>query len=276
VDAIQTASEVWETGEWPEGDGPRNPLFFGEQFGLKRATDAKPDGIGDSSPRYRGEDHAMGEKPYVADMSVPEMLHGAVVLSAHPRARILGLEPSAAAAEPGVVRVVTAADIPGAKRVGLIRTDWPVFVGPGDTTRCVGDVLAIVLADTQYRARLAAEVLGAGIEYEVMEPVTDPVTALKPDSAPIPKGGNLLDTCAFARGDVDAALASAAHVVQETFVTQRIEHAFLEPEACLAVPVKTAGNGSGPSLKIYTQGQGVHEDQAQIASVLGVDIEYLD
>lgn len=276
VDAIQTAGEVWETGVWPDGDGPRNPSFFGEQFGLERVTETKPDGIGCSSPRYRGEDHAMGEKPYVADMSFPGMLHGAVVLSEHPRAHIVGIDTSAVAAEPGVVRVLTAADVSGANLVGLIRTDWPVFVGPGDTTRCVGDVLALVLADTRYHARQAASVLASAIEYEVLEPVTDPVAALQPDSPHVHEGGNLLATCAFSRGDVDAALASAAHVVDESFVTQRIEHAFLEPEACLAVPRATGGNGSGSSLKIYTQGQGVHEDHDQIASVLGVEKDALD
>lgn len=276
VDAIQTAGEVWETGEWPNGDEPRNPWFFGEQFGLQRTTEAKPGGIGSSSPRYQGKDHALGDKPYVADMSVPGMLHGAVVLSAHARARFLAMDESTAEVADGVVRILTAADVPGARSVGLIRPDWPVFVAVGELTRCVGDVLALVLADTQYHARRAAETLGASVEYEVLEPVTDPAAALEPDAPHVHEGGNLLDTCAFSRGDVDAALASAAHVVQETFVTQRIEHAFLEPEACLAVPDATAGNGSGPTLKIYTQGQGVHEDQEQIASVLGIEPGALD
>lgn len=276
VDAIQTAGEVWESGEWPNGDEPRNPWFFGEQFGLERTTEAKPGGIGSSSPRYQGKDHALGDKPYVADMSIPGMLHGAVVLSAHARARFLAMDESTTEVADGVVRILTAADVPGARSVGLIRPDWPVFVAVGEITRCVGDVLALVLADTQYHARRAAETLGASVEYEVLEPVTDPVAALEPDAPHVHEGGNLLDTCAFSRGDVDAALASAAHVVQETFVTQRIEHAFLEPEACLAVPDATAGNGSGPSLKIYTQGQGVHEDQEQIASVLGIEPGALD
>ncbi|MEE8488575.1 MAG: 2Fe-2S iron-sulfur cluster-binding protein, partial [Gemmatimonadota bacterium] len=216
VDAIQTAGEVWETGEWPNGDGPRNPWFFGEQFGLERTTKAKPGGIGSSSPRYQGKEHALGDKPYVADMSVPGMLHGAIVLSEHARARFLAMDESATAAADGVVRILTAADVPGARSVGLIRPDWPVFVTVGETTRCVGDVLALVLADTQYHARRAAETLGAGVEYEVLEPVTDPVAALEPDAPHVHEGGNLLDTCAFSRGDVDAALASAAHVVQET------------------------------------------------------------
>ena len=276
VDAIQTAGEVRETGEWPEGDGPRNPCFFGEQYGLTRATAASRAGIGSSSPRYRGEQHALGEKPYVADMSVPGMLHAAVVLSEHARARLVTLDASRAESAPGVVRVLTADDLPAARSVGLIRPDWPVFVATGDLTRCVGDVLALVLADTQFHARRAAEILAADITYEVLQPVTDMVAALEPDSPHVHEGGNLLETCAFSRGDVDAALASAVHLVQQSFVTQRIEHAFLEPEACLAVPLNGDGNGAAPSLKIYTQGQGVHDDQDQIAKVLGVAPASLD
>ena len=271
VDAIQTAGEVWKTGEWPDGDGPRNPCFFGEQFGLERTTEALAGGIGSSSPRYRGGDHALGQKPYVADMSLPGMLHGAVVLSEHARARLVNLDTATAAAVKGVVRVLTAADVPGASSVGLIRPDWPVFVAPGELTRCVGDVLALVLADTRYHARQGAEALAAAVEYDVLEPVTDPVAALDPSAPHVHDGGNLLETCAFSRGDVDAALASAIHIVEQSFVTQRIEHAFLEPEACLAVPLTGDGNGAGPALKVYTQGQGVHEDQEQIASVLGVE-----
>ncbi len=100
----------------------------------------------------------------------------------------------------------------------------------------------------------------------MLEPVTDPESALSPGAPRVHDGGNLLEACAYSRGDVDAALAASAHVLEETFTTQRIEHAFLEPEACLAVP-------EGDRLTVYSQGQGVHDDQRQIAAVLGVPIE---
>ena len=138
----------------------------------------------------------------------------------------------------------------------LIAHDWPLIVAEGETTRCIGDVLAVVVADTEHRARTAAAAVA--VEYEVLEPVDSPDAALRSDAPAIHPGGNLLEVSAFSRGDVDTALAEAAHVVEETFTTQRIEHAFLEPEAALAVP---ANDG----LKIYSQGQGVHDDQLQIA-----------
>ena len=172
---------------------------------------------------------------------------------------------------PGALRVLTAADVPGERHVGLIVQDWPIFVAEGETTRCVGDVIAMVVADSHFHARQAAEAVA--VDYEVLEPVTDPEAALEPGSPNVHESGNLLDVCSFSRGDVDAALAEAAHVIEETYTTQRIEHAFLEPEACLAMP---EGDSNAVRIKIYSQTQGVHDDQNQIASVLGLAIEQVD
>jgi xanthine dehydrogenase molybdenum-binding subunit len=159
--------------------------------------------------------------------------------------------------------VLTAADIPGAHNHGLIIPDWPLLVAEGDTTRYVGDVLAVVVADSQHRARTAAAALE--VEYEVLEPIDTPAAALALDAPEIHPGGNLLEVCAFSRGDADLAIEESEHVVERSFTTQRIEHAYLEPEAALAVP------SPGGDLKLWSQGQGVHDDQLQIAAILGID-----
>jgi len=195
------------------------------------------------------------------------MLHGAVVLSEHPRAKILQIDTAPALAMPGVMRVFTAADVAGTRNVGLIFPDWPVFVAEGETTRCVGDVLALVVADTMFHARRAAEKVA--VEYEVLEPVCDPEAALKPDAPQVHPSGNLLEVCAFSRGDVDSALKKSRHIIEQTFVTQRVEHAYLEPEACVVLP-------QSEGLKVHSQGQGVHEDQQQIAAVLGLPKEKIE
>ncbi len=271
-DAIARAAEAWESGAPLPTSGPVRPPVFAA--GHAAATT----GVGAAAPRYRGVEYALGAKPFVADLRVDGMLHGAVVLAAHPRARVVALDPAAALASPGVARVLTAADVPGERLVGTIVRDWPVFVAVGETTRCVGDVLALVVADSQFHARRAAAAVR--IDYQILEPVTSPEQALQPGAPRLHAGGNVLEVCAFSRGDVDGALAAAAHVVKQRFQTQRIEHAFLEPEACLAVP-HPPDPGSGvrapgsertlPAVvKVYSQGQGVHEDQVQIAAVLGV------
>jgi len=281
VDAVLTAADAWQEEALPEDGGPRRADVFGSARGLQRRSPGEGSGVGGNGLRYRGAEQTLGDKPYVADLSIDGMLHGAVVLSRHPRAVVLEIDTSAILETPGVERVLTAEDIPGSRLVGLIRKDWPVFVAQGETTRCVGDVLALVLADTRFHAKLAAEALEESVRYQVMEPVADPVEALREGSPAVHEGGNLLDVCAYARGDVEAALAGSAHIVERTFVTQRIEHAFLEPEACLAVPAGAAlpgadAEGADARLKVFTQGQGVHDDQAQVASVLGVDPEAVD
>src|SRR5438477_601513 len=106
-------------------------------------------GVGTSGTRYQGLDLAVGEKHYVDDLRVDGMLHAAVHLTAHARADVVAIDTSAAAAVPGVVRVVTAADVPGELRVGLIHTDWPVFIPVGGRTSYLGDVLALVVAESR-------------------------------------------------------------------------------------------------------------------------------
>jgi xanthine dehydrogenase molybdenum-binding subunit len=261
ADAIQTAGDAWQArGKLPR-TGPTNADYFGEQFGFERNSAVPAVGLGRSDPRYRGIDHVLGEKPYVADLRMEEMLHAAVVLSDHPRATVHHIDTTSAANMPGVETILTAADIPGERRVGLIVQDWPLLVAEGETTRCVGDVLAVVVADQQHRARKAAEAVA--VRYEVLDPITDPDSALAEGAPSLHPGGNLLEVCSYSRGHVDDALADSALVIEQTFTTQRIEHAFLEPEASLAKP-------SNGAIKVYSQGQGVHDDQQQIAAVLGL------
>ncbi len=207
--------------------------------------------VGSRTARYRGTELALGDNPFVGDMTAPGMLHGALRFSDHPRARVLGIDTSKAEAYPGVVAVVTAADVPGERAQGTLTRDWRQFVAVGEETAYVGDVLAAVAADSRHAAREAAALIE--VDYEVLEPVT----------TPFQYGARELSVSTVKRGDVDAALAQAAHVVTESYRTQFIEHAFLEPEASLAVP-------NGGPLHVYSQGQGVWEDRRQIASFLGV------
>ena len=220
--------------------------------------------VGTALPRYRGRELALGEFAFVDDLRVEGMLFAAPRLSDHPRALVRSIDPTPALALPGVERVITADDVPGDRYVGLITRDWPILVACGEETRCIGDVLALVVACDQHTARKAAELIE--IDYEVRQPVTDPEEALRPDAPRVHPDGNLLSRSAIRRGDVEAALRSSAHVVEETYRTQRVEHMFLEPESCLAVPQTDGGQ---LRLHVYSQGQGVFDDRRQIASVLG-------
>ena len=228
---------------------------------------ALPAGIGARGKRYEAEALTLGDRGYVDDIRVAGTLHAALHLAAHARADIVAIDTAAATAQPGVRAVLTAADIPGELRVGIIHTDWPVMIPVGGRTSYLGDVLAVVVADDRRTARAAAELIE--VTYGVHPPITDPAAALaSSENAVWELDGNELSRSTYARGDVDAALAGSVHVVHEVFRTQRIEQAFLEPESTLAVP------GVGPDgarhLHVYSGGQGVWDDRNQIASVLGV------
>ncbi len=262
LDAMETAEEHWQTKNTNISGPPRRDQLFGEQYGLEREYTPKEDGVGSSVPRYRGIDMALGKKPYIADMEAEEMLHGAFLLSEHPRAIVKKIDTSKAKDAKGVVRIIIAKDVPGKRTIGHIISDWPIFIDEGETTNYVGDVLAMVVADSMIHARAAVEKIK--VEYEVLKPIIDPETALSANAVKLHEKGNLLGHTFFGRGNVQDALDNSKYVIKQQFKTQRIEHAFMEVESCLALPTE---NG----IHVYSQGQGVHEDQRQLAEVLGLD-----
>ena len=225
-------------------------------------------GIGTSVTKVEAHQLALGDRDYVDDLFPDGLLHAALRLADHARADVVRIDTAAAEAVDGVHRVLTAADIPGARRVGIIHTDWPVMIPEGGRTSYLGDVLAVVVADDRETARRAAALVE--LEYVPLTVYSDPVVAVVADEDAVWElDGNVLSVSTYARGDVEGALAASTHVVEEVFQTQRIEHAFVEPESTLAVPV-VADNGS-PGLYVYSGGQGVWDDRNQIAAVLDVD-----
>lgn len=223
-------------------------------------------GVGARLERYRGRELALGQRAFVEDLARPGMLFGAVTLSDHARARVVRIDTARAGAWPGVVAVVTAADVPGERWNGLIHADWPAFVAEGEEVRCTGDVLAAVAADSEAAAREAAALVD--VTFEPLPAVLSPEDSLAPGAPRVnPVHENLLSHSVIRRGDAAAALAASAHVVSGTWQTQRIEHLFLEPECALAEP---AGDGG---LRLWTQGQGIFDDRRQVARLLALPEE---
>src|SRR5690606_16016475 len=101
-------------------------------------------GVGARAERYEATDLALGDEPFVGDLVQPGMLHGALRFADHPRARVLRIDTSRAASYPGVVAVVTAADVRGERVQGPLTKDRPQLLAEGETTAYVGDVLAAV------------------------------------------------------------------------------------------------------------------------------------
>ncbi len=240
-------------------------LYAAARRGERLPPAAAGAGVGARVDKYDGRATALGDRPFVDDLRFDGLLHGAVRLSDHPRATVCRIDTSAATQTDGVVRVITAGDVPGDRYVGLIERDWPVLVAVGEETRYVGDVLAVVVARSARIAQRAADAIH--VDYDVLDAVADPHAALAPGAARIHPDGNLLSRSIIRRGDAEAALKESTHVVEQTFRTQRVEHLYLEPESCVAKP------GADGLLQVYSQGQGVFDDRAQIAGVLGISAD---
>ena len=222
-------------------------------------------GVGARAARMDAEAKTLGTGEYVDDLKVPGMLMAAVLRTPIPRARILSIDVSVAAAMEGVAAVMTAADIPGEQNWGHLKRDWPALIGEGQETRYIGDALAIVAAKTKKIAQEAVRAIR--LEYEELSPLLSPQESLAPTAPELHPGGNVLSRVAFSRGDAQQAIAGAAHVVTRSYHTPFTEHAFLEPESALAVP------GADGKLTVYVGSQSVFDDHHGIAAILGLPAE---
>lgn len=218
--------------------------------------------VGERICRTDAREKALGEGKYVDDMKVPGMLHGAVLRPPKARVLVKGIDASEALAMPGVVRVITAADIPGERHQGHIIHDWPAMIEIGEATRYVGDAIALVAAETRAIAREAVKRIK--LDYEELPPLVDPRRALDEDAPKLHPKGNLLAKTVLRRGDVEKAIAEAAHVIRHHFSTPETEHAFMEPESALAIP------GEDGTLTLYTGTQSIYDDHKGVVGVLGV------
>ncbi|MBK8268010.1 MAG: molybdopterin-dependent oxidoreductase [Planctomycetes bacterium] len=283
VDAIESLAEKRQNAE---AGGNENGASHNHQ--ITKSPNHQIERVGGRLNRYTGADAVLGDRHYIDDIVIPDMAHAAMRFSDHPRALVKRIDTSEAEALEGVIRIATAKDVPGKRFVGLIIPDWPIFIAEGEETRCVGDILAAVLAVDEKTARRATELID--VEYDIREPLTTPDDALKPDAPQIHPKGNLLSRSALVRGEVDAAFANSAHIVEGIWQTQAIEHMFLEPEACIAIPFALADGFANSwrefqsgarhmaddrtphdqlGMHLLTQGQGIFDDRRQCCSILG-------
>lgn len=201
------------------------------------------DRAGTDVRRLDADDKLIGRARYTTDYTVPGMLHGKIVRSDRPHARIVRIDASAAEALLGVEAVLYG-DVTGG-RFGDWVKDQSAFAV--DKVLYIGDPVAAVAADTPETAELAARLIE--IEYEDLEPVFDPIAALAPDApllhddvtsyaypGMLVRWGNVASQVVLKRGDVDDAFARAAHIVEGTYAAHTAHQAPLEPRAAVAEP----------------------------------------
>lgn len=213
------------------------------------------------TPRPDAAAKLSGHPGYLTDRIAPGQLHGAILGSTLPHARIVALDVSAARAMPGVHAVVTAADIPGDTHYGLRHVDRPVLCA--DKVRCIADPVAAVAAETPEIARAALAAIH--LELEALPVVDDAEAALAPGAALLHEGrasGNLLHQARMQRGDLAAAEAACAHVVEAIYHSPRQMHVTLETEGGVVEP-----DGQG-GLTVCFGCQNPERDRQVIAAML--------
>ena len=173
-----------------------------------------------------------GAARYVEDMVMPGTLHGGVLRSPHHHARLISLNIEPATRMPGVVAVLTADDIAGENGLGDYSQEEPVLCPVGATVRMVGAPVALVVAETP--AALKAGLAAIEVGYEILPHVFETDEALAPGATHIAgRGDNVLTSFAVQHGDLDAAFADSAAIVEAEYRTAFLEHSALERETLL-------------------------------------------
>ncbi len=241
--AVQSAVQMMSGG----GEGSLSERPSESSIGI---SVARPDGIG----------KVTGSALYSADLHVENMLHGRVLWSEHPWAKVLGVQTEEAESMPGVEAVLTAKDVEGTNRFGAITPDQPVLVE--DRVRFVGDAVALVFAESPELADAALKQIK--VDYQPMDGVFSPVEALRSDAPRLHDDGNTLTHLEVRTGDVEVAIAAADVTVQGHYVTPFVDQGFLETEAGLAA-VDEEDN-----LTIWTGVQNPFDIRRQVAAAVGL------
>jgi CO/xanthine dehydrogenase Mo-binding subunit len=234
--------------------------------------------VGNPTPRVEGEQKVTGHAIYAVDTTLPGMLWGKVLRSPIPYGRIKSIDVSRALRVPGVKTIVTGKDVEGL-RIGRRVYDMPILAE--DAVRFVGEKVVAVAAETESAAEQAVSQID--VEYEELEPILDPVKAMEP-SAPIlhpdvmnTKGlpvrldapTNVFITMTWKKGDVQVGFREADVIVENTFTTNKVHHAYIEPHSCL---VKAHPDGGAEIWSCSKVPFGIRE---QVANAVRVPPEKL-
>ena len=232
--------------------------------------------VGVSARRSDAPAKVTGETLFPADLRRVDALCAKVVFSNRPHARMLSMDVSATLETPGVVDVITAADVP-VNEYGLTMNDQPVLVGlgttgrseiPSEISRWEADQIAVVVAETRQAADEGAKRLR--VEWEDLPLAPDLDAALSGSVLVHPENGkdtNIYHQLRFRVGEMEEGWRAADVVVEGTYVLPHQEHAYLQPEAALAYLDHL------DRITVEIAGQWTHEDRAQIAHALDVDPE---
>ncbi len=231
--------------------------------------------LGEAMHRVDAAAKTLGTGKYVDDFGVDDlgdmakdagvMLYASAARSAYPRARVLKIDLSRALAHPDCAAVLTAKDVPGCNKIGHLEfiSDYDVMIAEGDITRFIGDAVALVVCNN--RKSLDEVKALVTVDYEVLEPLTNPQAAMA-ENAPLihHNARNILSHEHLTRGNADEVLAKSKYVVSRRYSLPFTEHAFMEPECAIAAPDGDDG------LTLFSAGQSIYDEQRECSRMLGI------
>ncbi len=218
--------------------------------------------IGKKVIRQDGLEKVTGTAKFADDYLFPRMLYGVMVRVPVAHAIIKNIDYGDIEKSPHVMAICDASDIPGAKNVGAIRKDQPVFVY--DKIRSAGDVVAMLTGEDENELRKAA--IAVKIETEELPLLTDPLYALEKDAPLIHPQykNNLIVHYPLRKGNTEKGFAESDIIIEQKYTTPHVEHAYIEPETVIALPRE--GN---KGVHILGSIQNPHTTRRVVAAVLG-------
>ena len=216
--------------------------------------------VGERVARIGIRDKVTGHARYAADLEIKNALVLKVFRSPVAHGRVKKVMTEKAAALEGVAGVFTAADIPGENLYGIINRDQTVLAS--EKVRFIGDPVALIAAETEKIAEAALKAIE--VEITPLPALFGPADAMAPDAPAIHEKGNILFTRKVVRGDIKKGFAASDLIIEETYETRMLEHAYLEPEAGVAYRDETG------CVVLLVTTQNPHADHAQLVPILNV------
>ena len=206
---------------------------------------------------------SLGLMKYAGDVTPEGCVHLKIVRSERDHAHVLDIDGDEAFEVPGVIAVLTSADVAGTNRIGPIVRDQPVLADR--RVRYRGEAIAVVAADSKEAAEEGMN--RVRVRYEDIEPVFDPLEAVGPASPLLHQSGNMLARMEIRKGNIDEGFHDSDVVVESWYETPFNEHAYLEPEAGVA------WKDEDGRITVQLATQNPHENQQQVAAALGIPVE---
>ena len=225
----------------------------------------------DTANEYLALEKLTGKLLYTNDLSFKDMLYARALRANVPHGKVKKVDFSAAENMPGIVKILTAKDIPGENIYGAILADQKVFCD--DVVRYVGDALALVIGETEAQVNQALEAIEVEIESlpvisTIKQALTPGAPVLHPELLEIyPDMPNVLKHYHISKGDIQTGFAEADLIYEQTYRVPFVEHAYMETETSIGVLEQDG------TVKVYVGSQGPTDDRTQVADVLGMEVE---